>query len=103
VDPVKHRRRGRTIPISRAATALIGPVWAVNRASDRPPVLSSSRTRIQRLRSSIQQAALKAASTDIAVAERFLRVRGLIDPPARLQEPSLFARILWADLRHRVT
>ena len=48
----------------RAATALIGPVWAVNRASDRPPVPSSSRTPIQRLRSSIQQAALKAASTD---------------------------------------
>jgi 2-polyprenyl-6-methoxyphenol hydroxylase-like FAD-dependent oxidoreductase len=87
----------------RAATDHIGPVWAVNRASDRPPVPSSARTPKQRLRSSIQLAALKAASTDIAVAERLLRVRGLIDPPARLQEPSLFARILWANLRHRVT
>ena len=44
-----------------------------------------------------------AASTDIAVVKRFLRVRGLINPPARVQEPSLFARILWVDLRHRAT
>jgi hypothetical protein len=34
------------------------------------------------------------------VAERILRVRGLIDPPARLKDPALLGRIVLANLRH---
>ncbi|MDT5113351.1 MAG: hypothetical protein QOE20_5241, partial [Mycobacterium sp.] len=83
-----------------AAAGNIGPVWAVNRANDRAPSGSATRTPQQRLRSWTQHAALKAATHDIAVAERILRVRGLIDPPTRLQDPALFARILLANLRH---
>lgn len=83
-----------------AAAGNIGPVWAVNRANDRAPSGSAARTPQQRLRSWTQHAALKAATHDIAVAERILRVRGLIDPPTRLQDPALFARILLANLRH---
>ncbi|MGH3642833.1 MAG: FAD-dependent oxidoreductase, partial [Mycobacterium sp.] len=84
----------------RAAAEHIGPVWAVKRANDRAPSTGAARTRRQRLRSGVQHAALRAATIDIAVAERFLRVRGLIDPPARLQDPALFARVLIANLRH---
>lgn len=84
----------------RAATADIGPVWAMNRANDRGPSASDTRTPRRRLRSWTQQAALRAATTDIAVVERILRVRGLIDPPARLQDPALFLRILLANLQH---
>lgn len=81
-----------------AAAEQILPVWTLNRANDRVP----SRTAKRRLRSRMQQAALRAATTDIAVAERVLRVRGLIDPPARLQDPSLWSRILLVNLRNVV-
>jgi 2-polyprenyl-6-methoxyphenol hydroxylase-like FAD-dependent oxidoreductase len=84
----------------RAAAKHIGPVWAVSRANDHAPSASAARTWRRRLRSWTQHAALKAATNDIAVAERFLRVRGLIDPPTRLQDPALFLRILMANLRH---
>jgi len=52
------------------------------------------------LRSWSERAALNAAANDIAVAERFLRVRSLVDPPSRLQDPALFLRILLTNLRH---
>jgi 2-polyprenyl-6-methoxyphenol hydroxylase-like FAD-dependent oxidoreductase len=84
----------------RAAAEHIGPVWAVNRANDRSPSAADQRASTSRLNSWTQRAALRAASADIAVAERILRVRGLIDPPARLRDPSLFARILLVNLRH---
>jgi hypothetical protein len=43
-------------------------------------------------------AAATAASRDIAVTERFLRVRNLLDPPSRLRDPVLLWRILRANL-----
>ena len=76
----------------RAAADEIGAVWAVNRAADQ-------RAPARPLNSWIQRAALRAASTDVVVAERIMRVRGLIDPPARLREPSFFARIMLANIR----
>lgn len=81
-----------------AAAEQILPVWTLNRANDRVP----SRTAKRRLRNRMQQAALRASTTDIAVAERVLRVRGLLDPPARLQEPSLWWRIMLVNLRYVV-
>lgn len=84
----------------RAAAEHIGPVWAVNRANDRPSSATEERDPARRLASWMQRAAVRASSTDIVVAERIMRVRGLIDSPARLREPSFFARILFANLRH---
>ncbi len=81
-----------------AAAERLGPVWAANRANDLPP--SPKRASARRVNSWVQRAALRAASTDIGVAERILRVRGLIDPPERLRDPSLLARIVLANLRH---
>ncbi|WP_319431775.1 FAD-dependent oxidoreductase [Mycobacterium sp. RTGN5] len=83
-----------------AAAEHIGPVWATNRANDRPPSPGTARSSSRRLGAWIQHAVLQAASTDIAVAERIMRVRGLIDPPARLREPSLLARVVLANLRY---
>jgi 2-polyprenyl-6-methoxyphenol hydroxylase-like FAD-dependent oxidoreductase len=83
-----------------AATADIGPVWAMNAANDRILSPTASRPLHRRLRSWSERAALKAAANDIAVAERFLRIRSLIDPPTRLQDPALLLRILLANLRH---
>jgi uncharacterized protein (TIGR02246 family) len=83
-----------------AATADIGPVWAMNAANDRTISPTASRPLRRLLRSWSERAALKAAANDIAVAERFLRVRSLVDPPSRLQDPALLLRILQANLRH---
>jgi uncharacterized protein (TIGR02246 family) len=85
----------------RAAAEHITPVWAMNQANDRPPSTNTPHTLRGRVRSWTQRAALTAATNDIVVAERILRVRNLIDPPTRLQDPALFVRILLTNLRHR--
>jgi 2-polyprenyl-6-methoxyphenol hydroxylase-like FAD-dependent oxidoreductase len=82
-----------------AAAGDIGPVWAMNAANDRAPSTSTPRTPRRRLRNWAERAALRAAANDITVAERFIRVRSLVDPPARLQDPVLFLRILLANVR----
>nr|WP_238391714.1 MULTISPECIES: FAD-dependent oxidoreductase [unclassified Mycolicibacterium] len=84
----------------RAAAKCIGPVWAMNRANDQPPSLDASRTVRHRALVWTQRAVVNAAAADIGVYERILRVRNLIDPPKRLQDPRLFARIVLANLRH---
>jgi hypothetical protein len=45
--------------------------------------------------------AMKAAEDDIVLTEAFFRVGNLIDSPARLQDPSLLARVVLGNLRHR--
>ncbi|MDP7707561.1 MULTISPECIES: hypothetical protein [Mycobacterium] len=54
----------------------------------------------QRMRNWMQRAALTAATNNIIVTERLLRVRGLIDPPTRLQDPALLFHILATNIRH---
>jgi 2-polyprenyl-6-methoxyphenol hydroxylase-like FAD-dependent oxidoreductase len=85
----------------RAAAGHIGPVWAMNEANDRLPATHTARPLGDRLRKWTSTAALKAATNDITVAERLLRVTNLVDPPTRLQDPALLSRILWANLRPR--
>lgn len=84
----------------RAAAACIAPVWAANRANDQPRPAAGERPLMRRVAGWVQRAALRAARTDIAVAERILRVRGLVDPPARLRDPAFFARIVLANIRN---
>ncbi|ETW23963.1 FAD-dependent monooxygenase [Mycobacterium gastri] len=81
-----------------AAVEHIAPVWAMNQANELPAAPNPSLQ--ARMRSWMQRAALAAATTNIAVAERLLRVRGLIDPPTRLQDPALLVQILLTNLRH---
>ncbi|MUM28409.1 SgcJ/EcaC family oxidoreductase [Mycolicibacterium sp. CBMA 295] len=84
----------------RVAAEQIEPVWTANQANDRAAAPSATRTPRDRLSSWAQHAALKAATNDIVVAERLFRVRGMIDPPTRLQDPALLLRILLNNLRH---
>ncbi len=84
----------------RLAAEQIEPVWAANRANDRAPSVGTTRSLRKRLLSWAQHATLKAATNDIVVAERLFRIRGMIDPPTRLQDPALFVRILLSNLRH---
>jgi hypothetical protein len=45
--------------------------------------------------------ALTACESDTAVAARFFRVNGLIDPPVRLMHPAFIYRVATVNLRRR--
>lgn len=83
----------------RAAAERIAPVWAMNRAADTAPPPAVAPTLRHRGMKWTQRAVVRAASRDMAVTEPILRVRGLIDPPARLRDPSLFGKVLLANIR----
>lgn len=92
------RQHGPDLPhrFFRAAADQIAPIWAMNAAHDSP---SDRRHPVRhRLNRWFADAAATAASRDIAVTERFLRVRNLLDPPSRLRDPVLLWRILRANL-----
>lgn len=78
----------------------INPVWTRNHANDRLPSATRKRSIQQRLRHQIVKATLIAASNDITVAERLLRVGNLIDPPTRLTDPALIPNVVVANVRH---
>jgi len=83
----------------RAAADHIAPVWAMNRATDTAPSPAAAHTIGHRIATWTQRTVARAASLDMAVTEPILRVRGLIDPPARLRDPSLFGKVLLANIR----
>ena len=84
-----------------AAAARIRPVWAMNATNDRTFALDATLSPDVRLRRWITAAVLRAAATDIGVAERLVRVRGLVDSPARLHSPALLWRVLRTNRRDR--
>jgi len=86
----------------RAVAKHIGPTWAMNQANDHVPS-SVDRRRSARTRvvTWTMNKALKAAEHDIVVTERFFRVTSLVDPPTRLQDPALIARVIVGNLRRR--
>ena len=83
----------------RSAAAGIGPVWAMNAVSDEAPYPGRPANPRQQLDGWTAQVILCAAAGDVAVYERLLRVRNLVDPPGQLRDPVLTARILLANLR----
>ena len=99
-----YLRDGREEPLRffRAAAKHIGPTWAMNQARDRVPSAADRRRSVRRhLVTWTMNKALKAAANDIVLTERFFRVAHLIDPPSRLQDPALIARVVLGSLRRR--
>jgi 2-polyprenyl-6-methoxyphenol hydroxylase-like FAD-dependent oxidoreductase len=99
-----YLRDGREEPLRffRAAAKHIGPTWAMNQARDRVPSAADRRRSVRRhLATWTMNEALNAAANDIVLTERFFRVAHLIDPPSRLQDPALIARVVLSSLRRR--
>jgi hypothetical protein len=72
----------------------------MNQANDRVPLTDGAMgTLRQRISKWATNAALSAATSDVALTERLFRVANLVDPPSRLQDPALLPRILLANLR----
>jgi 2-polyprenyl-6-methoxyphenol hydroxylase-like FAD-dependent oxidoreductase len=79
----------------------IGPTWAMNQANDRAPLADGAPVALrERISKWTTNAALNAATSDITLTERLFRVANLVDPPSRLQDPTLLPRIFLANLRH---
>lgn len=83
----------------RAAARKIRPVWEMNQTGDQALYAGPPTSLRQQFDNWTAQAALHAAASDIAVVERFLRVRNLIDPPSGLRDPALLSRIVLANLQ----
>jgi flavin-dependent dehydrogenase len=78
----------------------IGPTWAMNQARDREPSpVHDRRSLSRRLTNWTVNKAMKAAENDIVLTERFFRVSQLVDPPTRLQDPSLLGRVFLGNIR----
>lgn len=100
----EHLRSADATPLRYfgAAASQIGPTWAMNQANDRTPSpVPGGNSRSRRLSSWVMNKAMRAAEDDIVLTEAFFRVGNLIDSPARLQDPSLLARVVLGNLRHR--
>jgi 2-polyprenyl-6-methoxyphenol hydroxylase-like FAD-dependent oxidoreductase len=100
----EYLRDGTAEPLQffRAVAKDIGPTWAMNQSRDRVASSAEERRSLRaRLATSAMNNALKAAQDDIVLTERFMRVAHLVDPPTRLQDPALMARVLFGGLRRR--
>ncbi|MCZ8380214.1 FAD-dependent oxidoreductase [Mycobacterium sp. CPCC 205372] len=91
----------------RSLASVIAPVWAANQPAGRTPA-RSSRHRVQRRVIDWSQRMILESADDIVVTERLYRVGNMIDPPQRLLEPALLARVAahhtrrpWIRLRRR--
>lgn len=78
-----------------AIAAVTKPIWAAN--ADQPSDHTVGRTTTSLRQRAIRwsrRKMLEAAVNDIVITERLMRVANLIDPPQRLLEPALLARIV---------
>ena len=86
-----------------AAARHIDPVWSVNQARDHPPSIVENRFALsKRLQKWTVTQAIEAARNDAMFAEHIMRVNHLVDPPARMRDPRLVARMVAANARRRV-
>jgi len=56
-----------------------------------------------RITNSYLDRVMTAAETDPLVTGQFMRVIGMLDPPARLLRPSIMLRVVWANRPRRTS
>lgn len=85
-----------------AAAKAIGPVWQLNAGGDLAlPEIPGRRPLATRLINRYVARAQRVGATDLAVATAFIRVGGLLDPPAAILAPRILSRVLRARRWHR--
>lgn len=86
----------------RAAAKPIGVAWQLAVGADLAlPEIPGKRTLATRISNAYVQRYLAAAESDALLAERFFRVVGFVDPPARLLHPAVVQRVLARNRRRR--
>jgi 2-polyprenyl-6-methoxyphenol hydroxylase-like FAD-dependent oxidoreductase len=89
----------RFFPVAAKA---IDPVWQLNAGGDLAlPEIPGHRPLATRLINRYVARAQRAAATEPAVAAAFIRVGGLLDPPAAILAPRILSRVLRARRWHR--
>jgi hypothetical protein len=87
----------------RAAAKPIGVAWRFAVGGDlNLPEVEGPRPLSLRLTNKYVNQIQTAAESDLAVAEQFTKVVALVDPPARLVQPQMMARVAAANLRRRM-
>jgi flavin-dependent dehydrogenase len=101
-----HLRHGRGVDprrIHQALAAVTAPVWAMNQPPDHTTTTRGVKQALQgRLIRWGRHKVLQSAD-DIVVTERLIRVANMIDPPQRLLEPTLLARVAAHHIRRTLT
>jgi len=98
---VKITRRGdRGLPrrFFRASAKKVGVAWQTAVGSDLAlPEVVGPRSLSMRITNAYLDRVMTVAETDPTVAGRFMRVIGMIDPPAALLRPTMLLRIALAN------
>jgi 2-polyprenyl-6-methoxyphenol hydroxylase-like FAD-dependent oxidoreductase len=103
-DCLRHGRRDLPRRFFRASAKKIGVAWQTAVGSDLAmPEIVGPRSVSTRIANAFLNRVLTAAETDPVVAERFLRVTGMIDGPARLLSPALILRLAKVNRRPPLT
>lgn len=77
----------------KTLSPIIAPVWATNRPPDPHRHRSITDRARRRALTWTQNQILAVASDDIVVTERLVRIVNMIDPPQRLLDPRILARV----------
>lgn len=99
---LQHGAAGLAQRFSRAAAKPISVAWQLAAGGDlNLPHVKGPRPLSVRIANTYVDRLQRAAESDIEVAEQFLRVTGLVDPPSRLLHPKVFFRVASTSwLRH---
>jgi 2-polyprenyl-6-methoxyphenol hydroxylase-like FAD-dependent oxidoreductase len=86
----------------REAAKPIGVAWQIGAGSDLAfPEVEGRRTPAMRVSNRLVNWVLKACESDAVVGSQFFKVTALIDPPARLLNPSFIYRVATINMRRR--